>query len=347
MGAPAAATDQPAGAQKRRRRTTVLKSVVLLLAGAIALLVGLPSVGLLAPLQSYYSLYQQPAAVVMDSSSSSSGRSSSSSDSGSRSGGGDGGGGSDTTADPPPPLELEVELPPGFRFHKVVAIVAYDRFEYFRQVVDALRQAWGSEAYTLAITVDGPPRKGDTDKLAKFDRHGGWAAMGLRRGRRHASGGWGADAGADAWLPLSAPSLLTLAGWENIVAYSRQLQWLSTHGHGFARVLVNTSATNLGLWANKKKAADGALRLSDWAVVLEDDVTLERDGLRWFEWHVTSGLIFRRPDIAVATCWGASFPYLPTAAEAHDLLAVQELGLLDKYWVGGWVVSGQGSWVAG
>ena len=35
----------------------------------------------------------------------------------------------------------------------------------------------------------------------------------------------------------------------------------------------------------------------------EDDIVVAHDALRWFEWHVTSGLIFDNPDIAVATCW--------------------------------------------
>lgn len=128
---------------------------------------------------------------------------------------------------------------------------------------------------------------------------------------------------------------LSPAGWADTVAYSEQLAWLAERGHGFAAVHVHASPTNLGLWANKKRAVAAAFQLSDFVVVLEDDVTLERDALRWFEWHVTSGLIFAQPDLALATCWSASFPYWPAAVEGRDALAVRELGLLDKYWVSG------------
>lgn len=117
------------------------------------------------------------------------------------------------------------------------------------------------------------------------------------------------------------------------MALAEQLAWLARQGQGFAAVHVNASAANLGLWANKKRAVAAAFELSDFVVVLEDDVTLERDGLRWFEWHVTSGLIFSQPNLALATCWSASFPYWPAAVEGRDALAVRELGLLDKYWV--------------
>jgi hypothetical protein len=99
---------------------------------------------------------------------------------------------------------------------------------------------------------------------------------------------------------------------------------------------VNAAKANLGLKRNIRRAVAGAMELSDFAVILEDDVVVERDGLRWFEWHVTSGLIFERPDIALATCWSTSFPYHRGAVEAHDLLMVQKLGLLDKYWVDNW-----------
>lgn len=130
------------------------------------------------------------------------------------------------------------------------------------------------------------------------------------------------------------PSLRLLPpGWTDTVALAEQLAWLAQQGQGFAAVHVNASAANLGLWANKKRAVAAAFDLSDFVVVLEDDVTLEQDGLRWFEWHVTSGLIFSHPNLALATCWSASFPYWPAAVEGRDVLAVRELGLLDKYWV--------------
>lgn len=43
-------------------------------------------------------------------------------------------GAKDQDEDNPPPLQLQAQLLPGFRFNRVVAIVAYDRFKYFRRV---------------------------------------------------------------------------------------------------------------------------------------------------------------------------------------------------------------------
>lgn len=199
-------------------------------------------------------------------------------------------------------------LPPGFRFNRVVAIIAFDRFEYFRQVVDALRQAWGSEEYILTITIDGPPQ-GAAEAAASA-------------------------AAADGDTQQQQPGGYSREGHQAILAYAQNLQWLARNGRGrFRDVVVNASDVNLGVWPNKKRAVAGALALSDFAVILEDDIVLERDALRWFEWHVTSGLIFQRPELAVATCWSSSFPYHATAVEGHDLLVAREMGLLDKYWV--------------
>ena len=190
-------------------------------------------------------------------------------------------------------IESPAQLPAGFRFNKVVAIIAFDRFEYFRQVIDALRRAWGAREYVVTIWIDGAPEADSSG----FDRR----------------------------------------GWQDIVAYSQQLQWLARNASfGFQDVRVDVAPANLGVWANKKRGVAGAMSLSDFAVILEDDIVVERDALRWFEWHVTSGLIFARPDIALATCWSTSFPYHRGAVEGHDLLMAQRLGMLDKYWLYSW-----------
>ena len=190
-------------------------------------------------------------------------------------------------------IESPAQLPAGFRFNKVVAIIAFDRFEYFRQVIDALRRAWGAREYVVTIWIDGAPEADSSG----FDRR----------------------------------------GWQDIVAYSQQLQWLARNASfGFQDVRVDVAPANLGVWANKKRGVAGAMSLSDFAVILEDDIVVERDALRWFEWHVTSGLIFERPDIALATCWSTSFPYHRGAVEGHDLLMAQRLGMLDKYWLDHW-----------
>ena len=187
-------------------------------------------------------------------------------------------------------------LPSGFRFNRVVAIVAYDRFECFRQAVEGLRQAWGSDSYTITISIDGPPRVPQHAEQAVFSRR----------------------------------------GWESVVRYAGELQWLARHGRGFHDVVVNVSDENIGRAANTQRAVAGAFTLSDFVVVLEDDVVLEADALRWFEWHVTSGLIFRRTEIAVATCWSTSFPYDTNAVEGLDIVSVAGLGLLDKFMINPW-----------
>ena len=232
-------------------------------------------------------------------------------------------------AEPAEPAQPEFLLPRGFRFNKVVAVIAFDRFEYFRQVIEALRRAGGASDYTLTITIDGPPA--DATAAGK-----------------NGSAGSGSSSSSSDSSSGSGSSAFNRAGWANIVAYSHQLQWLarnagggsgsgSSSGGGFRQVLVNASATNLGLWPNKKRAVDGALALSDFAVILEDDIVVAPDALRWFEWHVTSGLIFRRPRLATATCWAAAFPAdLGAAVEGPDLLAANTLGLLDKFYFNQW-----------
>lgn len=191
-------------------------------------------------------------------------------------------------------------IPAGFRFNKVVAVVAFDRFEYFRQVIAALRRAWGSKDYLVTIAIDGAPQD-----EAEFSRqHDGL--------------------------------LFDHKGWESIITYSQELQWMAHNGHGFGNVVINISDANLGVWANKKRAVDYALALSDFVVILEDDIVMERDALQWFEWHVTSGLIFAHPEISTASCWSTVSPYDQSATEGHDLVAARELGLLDKYFTNSW-----------
>lgn len=217
--------------------------------------------------------------------------------------------------------QQQAALPPDFRFKKVAAIIAFDRFEYFRRVVDGLRQAWGSHEYIVTITIDGPPS-------ADGQGSGGGQPGSKKAGGKKGGGKKGSKSSSDSF---------NREGWEAIVAYAHHLQWLAAEGRGsFKEVIVNASEANLGVWPNKKRAVAGAMELSDFVVVLEDDIVLERDALRWFEWHVTSGLIFDRPEIAVATCWSSSFPYHSTAVEGHDLLVVREMGLLDKFWVDHW-----------
>lgn len=126
-------------------------------------------------------------------------------------------------------------------------------------------------------------------------------------------------------------------GRTKIVSYSRRLQMLAQQGSGysgFADVLVEESDVTLGVWANKKRAIANGFKLSDFVIIVEDDIVLAQDALLWFEWHVTSGFIFQRPEVAISTCFALMFPYHPNRlVESYDILAVHTLGLLSKHFV--------------
>lgn len=178
-------------------------------------------------------------------------------------------------------------VPLSFNHLKVVTIVAFDRFQYFRQCMEALRRAWGSDEYTVIVNIDGCPVN---------------------------------------------PEAYDGGGWHDVVAYSHQLQILAQAGVGFKEVIVSIADAPIGLHRNKRRAVEAAFNLSDFVIVLEDDIVLDADALRWFEWHITSGYIFQRPEVALATCFASTFPYSSDSlVEAHDLLAVHNLGLLDKF----------------
>jgi hypothetical protein len=185
----------------------------------------------------------------------------------------------------------QVATPTDFTFGRVAVVIAYDRFEFFRQTIDHLRRAWGSEHYTVLIKVDGPPTNRTT-----FDEE----------------------------------------GWLSITQYAQDLEYLSRRGIGFKEVHVDIAGHNIGLWPNKKRGVEWGFEMSDFVVVLEDDITLDVDALEWFEWHVTSGLIFNRPEIALASCWSPSFPYDKKHVEGHDLLLAAELNIIDKYHINPW-----------
>lgn len=182
------------------------------------------------------------------------------------------------------------KLPAEFNYTKIITVVAFDRFEYYRECIEGLRTAWGSNEYIIIINVDGRPTK--------------------------------------------PGALYNSTGYDNIVTFSNQLKWLAEAGVGFKDVIVSVAETQLGLHKNKKRAVQAGFNLSDFVIVVEDDVVFSPDALRWFEWHVSSGLIFNHTDIALATCYALPFPYDSNSlVEAYDLLAVSHLGLLDKYFL--------------
>ena len=188
----------------------------------------------------------------------------------------------------------QVLIPRDFKYNKVITVIAWHHYDYFRQVIAALRRAWGSGEYLVSIFVDEPPKGSPT-------------ALWEEQGRK----------------------------W--VVQHSQQLQAVTEVGQGgFREVHVNVPSTRVGLWPNKLRAVTYTFTLSDYVVVLEDDIILDLDALRWFEWHVTSGLIFKRPDTGLSTCWSRAFPYDPTNVEDHDLVAVNTLGLLAKFVLQHW-----------
>lgn len=121
-------------------------------------------------------------------------------------------------------------------------------------------------------------------------------------------------------------------GRASIIKLSAELELLTQkYKKPFKQVLVHASSTNSGIWQHKKSAVAQGFALSDFIIVLEDDVVLAPDALQWFEWHVTSGYIFKNPSIRLATCWSAAFPYNPQSLQWYDIVSVYTLGLLDKY----------------
>lgn len=179
-------------------------------------------------------------------------------------------------------------LPDGFRYEKVVVLVAFDRFDYFQRALSALVSSDGSNLYTLIVAVDG--------------------------------------------LQANQPNEVVV-GRERII---NALDSVSKAGH-FIDVMVDVSDLNLGVWKNKKRGVSLGFKLSDFVIVLEDDITISQDGLRWFEWHVTSGLIFRHRELATASCWSASFALSQGLdTKRSDTFFSQELQLQHRWLYSSW-----------
>ena len=105
----------------------------------------------------------------------------------------------------------------------------------------------------------------------------------------------------------------------------------------FKQVVVDTSSTNLGVWKNKKRGVALAFEFSDFVIILEDDITISSDGLRWFEWHVESGLIFKHKDIATASCWSTSFAASQGSTTwDYDISMARELQLHSRWIKSSW-----------
>ena len=127
-------------------------------------------------------------------------------------------------------------------------------------------------------------------------------------------------------------------GWLAIQERVRNAEWLvSRNLLGARSVSLHLAHRNLGVWANKKRAVSSAMERGDFAIVLEDDVVIARDAIRWFEFPVASGLVTTNPRVATATCWSTSFPATnDPALEAFDMLAVENLGMRNAYFENPW-----------
>jgi len=179
-------------------------------------------------------------------------------------------------------------LSDGFRYEKVVVLVAFDRFEYFQTVLSSLISADDSSSYTLIVAVDGLKTNQSNE---------------------------------------------VVVGRERII---NALDSVSKAGH-FVDVMVDVSELNLGVWKNKKRGVSLGFNRSDFVIVLEDDITIAQDGLRWFEWHVTSGLIFRNRELATASCWSASFTLSKGLdTKPSDTFFSQELQLQHRWMYSSW-----------
>ena len=100
--------------------------------------------------------------------------------------------------------------------------------------------------------------------------------------------------------------------------------------------MVDIAASNLGTWKNKKRGVALGFEQSDFVVVLEDDIVLSKYGLRWFEWHILSGLIFDRKEFATASCWSATFTATENDTWLHDFFMTKELQLQDRWITSDW-----------
>ena len=126
-------------------------------------------------------------------------------------------------------------------------------------------------------------------------------------------------------------------GWLAIRKHAENAAFLASRGAIPVRsVTLDLSSSNLGVWANKKRAVAAAMERAEFAIVLEDDIVVAPDAIEWFEYPMTSGLA-KDPRVATSTCWSTSFPATtdPTL-KAFDRLAVEALGMRELYFENPW-----------
>ncbi|KAI8100276.1 hypothetical protein M9435_006761 [Picochlorum sp. BPE23] len=122
-------------------------------------------------------------------------------------------------------------------------------------------------------------------------------------------------------------------GWERIVQYAEGLAELCSQKLLPMRdIKISVAHRNLGVWKNKKRAVAWGFEYTDFLIVLEDDITLDVDALRWFEFQSQAGMHPEHARWAVTTCWSNLFPaHEDLSVKCQDILAVKHLKLLDKY----------------
>lgn len=127
-------------------------------------------------------------------------------------------------------------------------------------------------------------------------------------------------------------------GRKKIRDYVKNSEWLSSRGLSvFRSVRLEESDENVGVWKNKKRAVEKSMETHEFAIVIEDDVVMSRDAIRWLEFPLTSGTYENRKDVAIATCWSTSFPKTnDSKLAAFDRLSVDALDMRYSYYENQW-----------
>lgn len=127
-------------------------------------------------------------------------------------------------------------------------------------------------------------------------------------------------------------------GHRKIRDHVKASEWLSDRGLSkFKSVKLDESKNNVGVWKNKKRAVSFSMETRDFAIIIEDDIVLSKDAVRWLEFPLASGLVHERPDIATSTCWSTSFPKTSDPKlSAFDRLSVDVMDMRDAYYENPW-----------
>lgn len=122
-------------------------------------------------------------------------------------------------------------------------------------------------------------------------------------------------------------------GWKRVVRHAEDLAALSSREMlPVKEIKVSVSGKNLGVWKNKKRAVAWGFEYTDFLIVLEDDIILDFDALKWFEFQGQAGTLSENSRWAVTTCWSNLFPADDDPLViSQDILSVKLLQLLETY----------------